>query len=197
MSGKDPDNERTRIVIENVAGTEADNTSERTYMLRKGVAVVFYDENPLFTEGERAPEALKRLAEDGNNGHLNDWGELNDNVEATHLPNPITPVRPGQKQELSVSVSDPENAKVAFAYKVIPSPDVVLATTGIPVMRDGERLTGDVTEYTNLYDAGTKAWTFIGKAREEPVVRKVTDSRNYIGFPAVSQIFRVAVEGAE
>lgn len=132
--------------------------------LSPGVWAVFKDGQPIFSEGEQAPEnGLEALAEDGAPGALSaTLGEQEGVKRAGTFTTPSgaqasSQAGPGSTYEFSFQASPGD--RLTFATMFVPSHDLFFApaATGVALFDDaGSPRMGEITQEIFLWDAGTE-----------------------------------------
>jgi hypothetical protein len=182
-----------------------------TQLYAPGVYVVHETANPLFAAGAAdRGEGLEDLAEDGDPGNLAAALSASDMYSASGAFN--TPagaagpgaLAPGASYEFIISAM--EEDYLSFATMLVQSNDLFVAPSGmgIALFSNGSAMTGDVTSYLSIWDAGTEVNEMPGVGLNQAprqagagagmdemgVVRKVDDVYDY---PALNEIIRVTI----
>lgn len=169
-----------------------------------GLLVVASERNVIFRQGEPAGEGLQELAEDGNPCPL-----------IQHLA-----ARPGIRKaefvipNLSYKVSAKAGDRLHFAVMFVHSNDLFYSfgPAGLPLFDDEQRpISGDLTSYVDLWDAGTEAnqapgvgpdqaprqaFPGAGTKTNEPV-RLIREVKDGFCYPSTEKVIRVRVTPAE
>ena len=182
-----------------------------TQLYAPGVYVVHESANPLFTANMNdAGNGLENLAEDGDPSNLAASLSAEGMYSASGAFN--TPVgsaspgalAPGASYEFTFSAM--EGDYLSFATMLVQSNDLFLAPSGMGValFSSGSAMSGDITSYFNIWDAGTEVNETPGVglnqaprqsgantgADEMGMVMMVDDMYDY---PAVSDIIRITI----
>ena len=125
--------------------------------LAPGVFVVHKTVNPLFVPAGMASLGLERLAEDGDPALL--AKELGAGAGVFAVPagkDGPAPIFPGEAYVFRVEAMDGDRLSLATMF--VQSNDWFYAPGpgGIPLFKDGRPVSGDVTMYLRLWDAGTE-----------------------------------------
>jgi hypothetical protein len=188
----------------------ADDTGV-TELYAPGVYVVHQNANPIFTEGSSdRGEGLENLAEDGDPSGLVAVLDASNSIEMAGVFN--TPagaagpgaLAPGASYEFTVTAM--EGDYLSLAAMLVQSNDLFIAPDGegIALFSDGSAMTGDVTSYFHIWDAGTEVNELPGVGlnqaprqsaantglNEEGLVHMVSDMYDY---PELSEIVRVTI----
>ncbi len=172
-----------RVRVENTAPADfydADSATGGAILITPGAYAVHTEANPLFTHWLPASDGLEAIAEAGRPGGTpeNQPGLVSElasddtvvtagAITPAHTvadPNDpqgevpgIPPIAPGGAFEFTVSGAPGE--RFSFASMFVPSNDVFFApySDGIPLFRrNGDPVSGDVTDWIDLWDAGTE-----------------------------------------
>lgn len=127
--------------------------------LSPGPFAVFTGENPAFTPGTDADEAIENLAEDGFPKRLHKKLKGSPNVTLSGVfkqPKGKKPaLTPGQSATFTITARPGQ--KLVIATMFVPSNDLFYApASGIKLFRNGRPVSGDVTRQLTLWDAGTE-----------------------------------------
>ena len=182
-----------------------------TQLYAPGVYVIHEMSDPLFTNGSAdRGDGLENLAEDGDpsglasslstSGMYTASGAFNTPVGSVG-PGALTP---GNSYEFTFSAMEGEY--LSLASMLVQSNDLFVAPSGmgIALFSDGSAMTGDVTSYFNLWDAGTEVNETPGIGLnqaprqagantgddEEGLVHMVSDMYDY---PDLSDIVRITI----
>ena len=182
-----------------------------TQLYAPGVYVVHETANPLFTAdiADRG-EGLEDLAEDGSPGNLAaalSASEMYPTSGAYDTPTGAAgpgALTPGASYEFVISAM--EGDYLSFATMLVQSNDLFVAPAGmgIALFNDGVAMSGDVTSYLSIWDAGTEVnetpgiglnqaprQAGAGAGMDEMgMVRMVNDMYDY---PTLSEIIRVTI----
>ena len=203
------------VRIINVSRGDSLETSAGTRLfvpLAPGVFVIHNSDEPIFADGVADfGRGLEALAEDGNPGLLADAfrtqsGAITSGAFTTQLGLDMPgAIGPGQAYQFTF-VAD-EGARLSLATMFVHSNDLFYAPgpEGIELFDENERpLSGDITEFFELWDAGTEinqepgigsdqaprqSGPNIG-ADENGVVRVVSDVYEY---PAVKDVIKIII----
>ena len=147
------------VSIENVSGS-----SELPTPFAPGVWIIQKKNSaPIWYKGQADfGDGLEGLAEDGNPGPLNESLNNHPKVRSKGVFNTPAgaggpaPIFPGERYEFTV-IAKP-NDHLNFATMFVQSNDLFVAPSmfGISLFKDGEPLSGDITGYLHLWDAGTE-----------------------------------------
>ena len=182
-----------------------------TQLYAPGVYVVHESANPLFTAdmADRG-EGLEDLAEDGDPSSLAAALSASDMYSTSGAFNTPTgaagpgALAPGASYEFIISAM--EGDYLSLATMLVQSNDLFVAPSGmgIALFNDGTAMTGDVTSYLSIWDAGTEVNETPGIGLNQAprqagagagldemgLVRMVDDMYAY---PALSEIIRVTI----
>jgi hypothetical protein len=210
--------------------TAEDDAAEQAVPLSPGVWALHTRDEPLFTEGEMERDnGLEEIAEDGMPGKLAAMLADRDTVVASGaFTTPVgadgpAPLTPGDSYEFSFeATSGKPTLYLSLVTMFVPSNDLFYSlggAAGVPVFGhpgmgeengNGENgnamrpLTGDVTEYVGLWDAGTEVNQEPGVGDnqvqrqrgagvgdvERGTVARIEDVNGY-DYPATSDVIRV------
>lgn len=129
------------------------------------------DVMPIFMEGEPAPDnGLEEIAEDGKPGVMNEYLSTAEGVSMHGIigPDPLGPVPPGHS--ISFSFYADGGSYLNFVTMFIQSNDYFYAfdDMGLALFDDtGNPMTGEVTEYVSIWDAGTEVDQFPGAGPDQ------------------------------
>jgi hypothetical protein len=182
-----------------------------TQLYAPGVYVIHEQADPLFSSGAAdRGEGLEQLAEDGDPSGLVAALDASSAIEMAGVFN--TPAGaagpgalvPGASYEFTVTAM--EGDYLSLASMLVQSNDLFIAPDGmgIPLFSNGADMTGDVTSYFHLWDAGTEVNEMPGVGlnqaprqsgantglNEEGLVHMVSDMYDY---PELSEIVRVTI----
>ena len=168
--GLKDDRQHFMVHIENVSSSDTLDTKKgsQPVPLSPGAYTVHSGENPIFTPGEKADQALERLAEDGFPIKLVEAMETSLLVELLGADNTVEtgtfqsmsdgllPIGPDESTTFYVTAAEGE--ALSFATMFVPSNDLFFAPckSGIQLFQDGEPISGAVTDQIKLWDAGTE-----------------------------------------
>lgn len=112
--------------------------------------------NPLFEVGEAASAGIEDVAEDGTPAVLLGEADAQNRVQAAGiLPQPVGPILGGQSYTFEITASPGERLSLATMF--VQSNDYFYGNPeGIRLFDGNTPVSGDVTGYVNLYDAGTE-----------------------------------------
>ncbi len=182
-----------------------------TQLYAPGVYVVHESANPLFTAdmADRG-EGLEDLAEDGDPSSLAAALSASDMYSTSGAFNTPTgaagpgALAPGASYEFIISAM--EGDYLSLATMLVQSNDLFVAPSGmgIALFNDGTAMTGDVTSYLSIWDAGTEVNETPGVGLNQAprqagagaglddmgLVSMVDDMYDY---PALSEIIRVTI----
>jgi len=159
---------QTTVTVANASdpGLLASGHTNGNAVLSPGVyAITEERENPMFSRGEQASEGFTRLAEAGQTETLVKEMENTDGVVTAGAfgDGPITP-----QSETGITVDASEERYISLAAMLVPSNDTVVATAApIPLRFRGQRVTGDMSAFLRLYDAGTEPNTAHGQGEDQ------------------------------
>ncbi len=221
---EDSDDSRTvpfTVRVENVSQpdtlrTTADgDMSAQAVPVSPGAFAVHGDAEPIFTPGEpERDNGLEELAEDGMPGRLAEHLKNQSDVrQAGAFATPVGaddpgPLTPGNAYEFMVQAKPGD--RLSFASMFVPSNDVFLApdADGLPLFEhDEEAVSGDVTDWIDLWDAGTEINEEPGVGEnqaqrqrganvglvERGTVARISDVNGY-DYPGPSDVIAVTVE---
>lgn len=222
--GGDGDDNRTvpfTVRVENVSQpdtlqtTADDEAAEQPVPVSPGAFAVHGDGEPIFTPGEpERDNGLEEIAEAGMPGRLAEHLKMASGVRhAGAFTTPVgadgpAPLPPGSAYEF-VARAKPGD-RLSLATMFVPSNDLFFApdADGLPLFEhDGEPVSGDVTDWIDLWDAGTEINEEPGVGEnqaqrqrganvglvERGTVARVADVNGY-DYPAASEVLAVAVE---
>ncbi|MEM7735570.1 MAG: spondin domain-containing protein [Deinococcota bacterium] len=172
-----------------------------------GVAIATSDNNPLFTVGTAdRGEGLEGIAEDGSTAGYAD----RDGFIVFNTPDGASdagPAFPGNSYTVTVSAMPGDRLSLATMF--VQSNDIFIAPddNGIGLFRDGEPLTGNITRYFELWDAGTEVNEEPGVGLnqaprqtgpntgddENGVVRAITDVNDGYDYPPVGGVVQITI----
>jgi hypothetical protein len=209
------------VRVENVSQadtlqTTADgNASEQAVPLSPGAFAVHGDAEPIFTPGEpERDDGLEEIAEDGTPGKLAEHLQAQSGVRhAGAFTTPVgadgpAPLPPSHAYEFTARAKPGDRLSLATMF--VPSNDLFFApdADGFPLFEhDGEAVSGDVTDWIDLWDAGTEVNEEPGVGEnqvqrqrganvglvERATVARVADVNGY-DYPAVADVLAVTVE---
>ncbi len=146
-----------------LAGNLADKTG-LTVPLSPGAFAVYNGDNPIFDEGEPAPDnGLEEVAEDGmidmlvsflsSEGNVSESGGFNQPVGASG-PGPLLP---GDQYKFTFTAT--QGDRLTFATMYVQSNDLFYSPVeqGVSLFSKGNPISGDITDQVRLWDAGTEA----------------------------------------
>jgi hypothetical protein len=156
------------VRIENVSTgstltTTDEDAAEQPVPLSPGAYAVHRRGEPVFSADEmERNNGLEEIAEDGSPMRLAEALAMTDHVsDSGAFTTPVgaddpAPIGPGGAYEFSVEAGPDDY--LSFATMFIPSNDLFFAPdpTGIRLYEQGDPVSGDVTEYVALWDAGTE-----------------------------------------
>ena len=197
------------------AGMLGDYLAMNTGLVSPFAPGVFVTQNKnqevLFMAGEPdAGHGLEGLAEDGMVSDLAEYLEMAPKAKESGIFNTPSgagnpgPILPGHYYEIEFEANPGQS--INFATMLIQSNDLFFAPddTGIPLFDKGEPISGDVTMYVELWDAGTEVNQFPGAGNyqaprqdeadmgmdENGVLQVVDDEYMY---PAIEDMIRVTI----
>ena len=202
-----------KVRVENVAskdGVSAQDGSKYPFALSPGFYVISEKGSMLFSAGKKAGAALEAQAEDGNPDLF--AGTLIGKVGTAELgafKNPVgsdmpSPVFSGGAFEFSFVASEGKKLNLATMFgqsnDLFYAPDVAIELFD----KDGKPLSGDISDFFKLWDAGTEVNQAPGLgsdqgprqkgpntgANEKGVVRLVSDGFSY---PETKSVLRVTI----
>lgn len=180
-----------------------------------GAFAVHGDGYPIFTPGEpERDNGLEEIAEDGMPGRLAEHLKEQSGVRhAGAFDTPVDadgpgPLPPGSAYEFMVHAKPGD--RLSFATMFVPSNDVFFAPDpdGLPLFEhDEDAVSGDVTDWIDLWDAGTEINEEPGVGPnqaqrqraanvglvERGTVARIEDVNGY-DYPAVADVLAVTVE---
>lgn len=188
--------------------------SDFTSPITQGVWVVDTVQNVFFTENEPdIGDGLENLAEDGDPSLLADYIMINDHDTFGIFTTPFmttspAPITSGQSYEFSFTANAGDNLQ--FVTMLAESNDIFFAPDGqgIPLFdSDGNPISGDITQYIELWDLGTEVNEELGEGDnqaprqstpnsgddENSVVRLVTELNGGIFYPPAPALIRVTI----
>ncbi|WP_281613962.1 spondin domain-containing protein [Flammeovirga sp. SubArs3] len=112
------------------------------------------ESNNLFSIGSMASQAFEMLAEDGD---VSGFENVFNTPASTDAPAPIFP---GQSYTFTFTAS--ENDRLSFATMLVQSNDWVLAIDQLPLFDGNTPLSGNLSDYIQLLDAGTESDQYAG-----------------------------------
>lgn len=179
-------------------GNYLDTNSGYDSPFAPGAWVVHNKNKPIF-DSYKADfgHGLEALAEDGMAGYLADW--LNNKGRQTAGTFSATP--PGETTTFTIDVKGGEY--LSFATMLVHTNDLFFSPDerGIRLFKGNTPMTGEITEYIGLWDAGTEVNEYPGAGIHQParlnggvdeggVVMPVDDEFTY---PAVSDMIKVTI----
>ena len=212
------------VTVENVSDSDTLNTADgaQPVPLSPGAYAVHSGENPIFTTGESATEALARLAEDGFPLRLVDGMEtslfqelaVDDDVTESgyfvSMDGGLPPLNPGESSTFYLTAS--EGQALSFATMFVPSNDAFFAPgeDGIHLFENGSPISCEVTDEITLWDAGTEENQPPGTGEdtkpnqpltaidvgpdENSTVMPIREVGDGFEYPEVSDVIEVTVE---
>jgi hypothetical protein len=202
-----------KVRVENVAskeGVAAQDGSKYQFALSPGFYVISERDSMLFSAGKKASLALESQAEDGNPDHFADTliGKVG-RAELGEFKNPVgadmpSPIFSGGAFEFSFTASEGRKLNLATMFgqsnDLFYAPDMAIELFD----KDGNPLTGDISDLFKLWDAGTEVNQAPGigpdqgprqkgpntGAKEKGIVRLVNDGFTY---PETKSVLRVTV----
>lgn len=188
------------------------NRAEQPVPLSPGAYAIHGDGMPVFAEGE--PErnnGLEEIAEDGSPERLAESLSTAEGVSHSGaFTTPVgaespAPIGPGEAYEVTFEASMGD--RLSFVTMFVPSNDLFFAPDpeGMALFeRDGDAVTGDVTDLVDLWDAGTEINEEPGLGEnqvqrqrgpgvglvERRTVARIADVNGY-DYPAVADVLRV------
>lgn len=170
-------------------------------------AVANGSDNPLFEVGEAASAGVEGLAEDGAVGQLVAEAEsVNRVADADAFFGPAGPILTGESTTFTVTGSPGDRLFLTTMF--VQSNDLFFANdAGIRLFRGNAAVSGDVTAYVDLWDAGTEVDTAPGTgpdqvlaqsgpntgADEHGVVTRATETGDGFDLPANADVIRVTI----
>ncbi|WP_132058899.1 spondin domain-containing protein [Halorussus amylolyticus] len=212
------DGERTTfsVRIVNVSEQDAiqpDEGDPQPVVLSPGAYATHTESGPLFAPDESASEELEALAEDGDPTELGDSLAGASGVSASGVFDTAVeggdagPIGPGDAYGFEVAAAPGES--LSFATMFVPSNDLFFAPgpSGIPLFRDGEPISGGVTDQVQLWDAGTEENEAPGVGEnqaprqsepdtgsdEDAAVRPIDAVEDGFSYPSVTDSIRILV----
>jgi hypothetical protein len=172
-----------------------------------GVAVATSNANPLFTVGTAdRGEGLEAIAEDGSPAGY----EGRDGFVIFDMPDGASdagPAAPGASYTVIVTAMPGDRLSLATMF--VQSNDIFIAPSaaGIGLFKDGEPLTGNITRYFELWDAGTEVNEEPGVGLnqaprqtgpdtgidENGVVRAIDDVNDGYSYPPVGGVVQITI----
>jgi hypothetical protein len=182
-------------------------------ILSPGAYAVHSPDVQLFTPGESASAGLEALAEDGDPTTLGEEVAGADGIFASGaFDSPVAggepgPIGPGAAYGFTVEARPGD--RLSFATMFVPSNDLFFAPgpSGIELFRDGDAVSGAVTDRVGLWDAGTEqneepgagpnqaprqSGPDTGPAEDAPV-RRIEEVDDDYEYPSVSDSIQVLV----
>jgi hypothetical protein len=182
-------------------------------ILSPGAYAVHRPTVQLFATGEPASAGLESLAEDGNPATLGEEIAGADGILASGaFDTPVAggdpgPIGPGAAYGFTVEAAPGE--RLSFATMFVPSNDLFYAPapSGIELFRDGDPVSGSVTDQVALWDAGTEQNEEPGAGpnqaprqsgpdtgpAEDATVRRIEEVDDGYEYPDVSDSIQVLV----
>lgn len=198
--------------------TTADgDAAQQPVPLSPVVYAVHEEDEPIFSSGEpERQNGLEEVAEDGAPGALVESLQERETVHDAGVqavpagadgPGPLLPNR---SYDFDTERMDTSDLSLSMVTMFVPSNDLFYAlggATGIPLTTDGEPMQGDVTEYVDLWDAGTEINEEPGVGEnqvqrqraagvglvERGTVAPIEEINGY-DYPATSDVLRVLVQ---
>lgn len=171
-----------------------------------GVYAVYHGMNPIFKDGHEASHALEALAEDGSPAGFDFSSEPTVSEWGTFMM-PVTgsgpaPIFPGEKYEFTVEGAVGE--KISFATMLVQSNDLFVAPDGISLYQNGQPISGDITMYLELWDAGTEVNEYPGAGMNQAPRQSGPDTgddesgtvevvNDHYSYPGVADMIKVTI----
>lgn len=115
----------------------------------------------LFTTGQTSSAALEALAEDGNaSGFSNVFNQPEGSSSAG-------PLLPGNAYSFTFSAT--EGDKLSFATMLVQTNDWFVGVENLDIYNNGTPLSGDITQFISLFDAGTEVDEYPGAGNNQPL----------------------------